>query len=497
MAKNILIWIDGGWAVDARLGEETRPHGDVDIVVQTKDVARLRTILEYCSYTDRVDDETKPWNFVILLERIHSWAILQNDIRLCIIIGSRARTDRPSDEFSDLDLLMFTTDSERYISNADWLSHFGHHFLTFVEGTAVGDFMERRVLFESGLDVDFIPLPLRVLESSFAAEIAGVLQRGYRVLLDKDGLAVTLTTLTISDGEHKVTNAGPTEKQYLQIVNDFLYHAVWSAKKLCRGELWTAKMCCDGYMKRQLLQAIEWHRHVTGTDSIDTWHEGRFLDSWADPQVLSKLHVAFALYEVGSVWRALDETVDLFRCLCEQVGNLLGYTFPASGAEYADGLLREYQSVSRFEPPKCTAVPPANSECSERSGTLHHVEINVSNLQRSSEFWGWLLSYLGYETYQSWADGRSWRKGETYLVLVQTEHEYSATGYHRRRTGLNHVALHAGSRKQVDELTELLRERGTPILYEDRHPYSGGPEHYAVFFEDPDRIKLEVVGHKR
>lgn len=71
---------------------------------------------------------------------------------------------------------------------------------------------------------------------------------------------------------------------------------------------------------------------------------------------------------------------------------------------------------------------------------------------------------------------------------------YLSAGYHRRRTGLNHVAFHAGSRTQVDELTELLREKRIRILYEDRHPHAGGPDHYAVFFEDPDRIKVEVVG---
>ncbi|MFD1675063.1 VOC family protein [Alicyclobacillus fodiniaquatilis] len=121
------------------------------------------------------------------------------------------------------------------------------------------------------------------------------------------------------------------------------------------------------------------------------------------------------------------------------------------------------------------------------------MELNVSALSRSVKFWGWLLEYLGYETYQDWPEGRSWRKNDAYIVLVQTMPEYLATPYHRRHTGLNHVAFHAGSRKQVDELTNLLRERNIPILYEDRHPFAGGSQHYAVFFEDPDRIKVEVV----
>jgi len=95
--------------------------------------------------------------------------------------------------------------------------------------------------------------------------------------------------------------------------------------------------------------------------------------------------------------------------------------------------------------------------------------------------------------YQNWAEGQSWRKGETYIVLVQTEQGFVEAGYHRKRTGLNHVAFHARSRHQVDELTTLLRDKGVLILYEDRHPHAGGPDHYAVFFEDPNRIKVEVV----
>lgn len=126
-------------------------------------------------------------------------------------------------------------------------------------------------------------------------------------------------------------------------------------------------------------------------------------------------------------------------------------------------------------------------------GLLHHVELYVSDLKRSREFWGWFLELLGYEVVQQWEDGTSWLLGETYIVLVQTPPEHRDTIYHRRATGLNHLAFHASSRADVDRLTALLRERGTTILYEDRHPFAGGEGYYAVFFEDPDRIKLELV----
>ncbi|MFC7320048.1 VOC family protein [Halobacillus campisalis] len=126
-------------------------------------------------------------------------------------------------------------------------------------------------------------------------------------------------------------------------------------------------------------------------------------------------------------------------------------------------------------------------------GLLHHVELYVSNLEKSESFWGWFLEELGYESYQKWGQGQSWKLGETYLVFVQAENKYLDVPYHRCRAGLNHLAFHASSRERVDEMTTMLKERGINILYENQHPFAGGEDYYAVYFEDPDRIKVEFV----
>jgi lincosamide nucleotidyltransferase A/C/D/E len=59
----IKIWIDGGWSVDALLGEETRSHKDLDIAIQWKDVPALRKILETEGYK-QINEDSK-WNFVL------------------------------------------------------------------------------------------------------------------------------------------------------------------------------------------------------------------------------------------------------------------------------------------------------------------------------------------------------------------------------------------------------------------------------------------------
>ncbi len=128
------------------------------------------------------------------------------------------------------------------------------------------------------------------------------------------------------------------------------------------------------------------------------------------------------------------------------------------------------------------------------NGTLHHIEIYVSDLNRTILFWEWLLTEkFSYKVFQKWNSGISFIFEDTYIVFVQTEKKYLDNSYNRKNTGLNHLAFHCSSREFVDTLTKELNEKNIRILYADRHPFAGGEDYYAVFFEDPDRIKVEVV----
>jgi catechol 2,3-dioxygenase-like lactoylglutathione lyase family enzyme len=123
---------------------------------------------------------------------------------------------------------------------------------------------------------------------------------------------------------------------------------------------------------------------------------------------------------------------------------------------------------------------------------IHHVEIYVGDLERSMRFWTPFLERLGY-TAERWAGGINYLQGDTYLCFLPAPEAHRAAGYHRQRIGLNHLAFHGRSRQHVDEMAAWVREHGTTLLYEDRYPYAGGPGHYAMYCEDPDRIKVEVV----
>ncbi len=134
-------------------------------------------------------------------------------------------------------------------------------------------------------------------------------------------------------------------------------------------------------------------------------------------------------------------------------------------------------------------------------GALHHVELWVPDLDRAVAEWGWLLGALGYAVHQNWAAGRSWRLGPTYLVVERSpdllgpiDLARSPRGAHeRRRPGLNHLAFHGGARSAVDALVAAAPAHGWRMLFADRHPWAGGPEHYAGYLENADGFEVELV----
>ncbi|WP_328291571.1 hypothetical protein OG218_02225 [Kineococcus sp. NBC_00420] len=66
----------------------------------------------------------------------------------------------------------------------------------------------------------------------------------------------------------------------------------------------------------------------------------------------------------------------------------------------------------------------------------------------------------------------------------------------RLRSGMNHLALWAGSRADVDALTGKAPQHGWRLLFTDLHPHAGGPQHYAAFLEDDAGFEVELVAEE-
>ncbi len=126
------------------------------------------------------------------------------------------------------------------------------------------------------------------------------------------------------------------------------------------------------------------------------------------------------------------------------------------------------------------------------TGGLHHVELWVPDLAAAGAAWGWLLGELGWQPYQDWPAGRSWRLGGTYLVLEQSP-ALSGGVHDRLAPGLNHLAFTVGSASAVDRLVAEAPDHGWSLLFPERHPYAGGPQTYAAYLEDGYGYEVELV----
>jgi len=259
---------------------------------------------------------------------VADWARSREDIRALLVVGSQARGDVPADRWSDLDLILLLDDPQPYLEDATWVEEFGMPVVTFLEATLDGHW-ERRVLYETGEDVDFVLFPASIVERLDAsAGAAELLARGYRLLVDRVGLEEQLDQIS----DRAPAPAAPTQHEFTELASDFWYHTLWTAKKLRRGEVFIAKECLDGYIKTRLVALLGWHARAVDP-TVDTWHGGRFLERWADPGALAALERAFAHYDVRDLARALWETIDLFHGLEEETARRLGLALDLDHAD--------------------------------------------------------------------------------------------------------------------------------------------------------------------
>jgi glyoxylase I family protein len=130
-----------------------------------------------------------------------------------------------------------------------------------------------------------------------------------------------------------------------------------------------------------------------------------------------------------------------------------------------------------------------------RSEGVHHVDLVVSSVERSLPFYRDLLGPIGWHRIGE-VEGE---RGETIWYLsgrgasIGLREAQSESGpLDRYAVGLHHLAFEVLSRAVVDERAQWLRESGAEIESEPQE-YSYMPGYYAVFFYDPDGLKLEIM----
>ena len=123
---------------------------------------------------------------------------------------------------------------------------------------------------------------------------------------------------------------------------------------------------------------------------------------------------------------------------------------------------------------------------------IDHVDLSVRDLARSTEFYGRVLGYLGFrrvghESYVAFGNGLM------NIGLRAASPEERDLPFDRTRVGLHHLSLKVRRREDVDLFHAAIARDGVAVLDPPAEYPQYGQAYYAVFFADPDGMKLEVV----
>jgi len=155
-------------------------------------------------------------------------------------------------------------------------------------------------------------------------ELIDLYKRGYRVLVDRTGLAGRLPSPSYSPPLGRL----PTEAEFLAAVEEFWFEAWHIPKYISRGELWVVKFR-DWTMKELLLRMLVWNA-AANQPGVAIGEIGSGMKQWTGGEAWKRLHECFGRFDANDSRRALLATISLFRDIASETAVRLGYTYPSS-----------------------------------------------------------------------------------------------------------------------------------------------------------------------
>ncbi len=263
-----------------------------------------------------------------VIDQVKVWAEGHPLIRVLILESTRANPRASLDIFSDYDVLLVVSDLDSFVHDTSWQHDFGVPLVRFSDqGLELGiEEYARLVLYEDGTKIDYIIWPVVLLERVLQqSKLPDVLDVGYQVLVDKDGMAQGLLPPTYT--AHIPQK--PTGPEFLALVEEFWWESIYVAKTLRRDELTQAKYSLDMVMKLELLvKLLEWRVEIDHDWALKPGILGKGLKKLLDPETWSAFADTYTGPDLEENWAALFKTTALFRRVAGEVARTLGYAYP-------------------------------------------------------------------------------------------------------------------------------------------------------------------------
>lgn len=257
-----------------------------------------------------------------MLKKIVEWGKKEDVVRALILLGSRAGR-QPVDRFSDYDISVFCSSDASYTGSESWLAQFGNVLVCVKEKVVCKGkmFPSRLVIFEDGVKVDFSFLSVDTLDQiAQNRSLPDDYNHGYNILLDKDQ-----KTSGIIPPQFKVKAIKPSEQEFQELVKEFWFEVYHVGVYLKREDLWSVKFR-SWASHSFLLKMIEWHAEAENDWCFSSPPIGKRMRSWVNEELLNELHGVFAHFDAGDSWKALFNTMQLFRRITAETARALQFS---------------------------------------------------------------------------------------------------------------------------------------------------------------------------
>ena len=123
---------------------------------------------------------------------------------------------------------------------------------------------------------------------------------------------------------------------------------------------------------------------------------------------------------------------------------------------------------------------------------VEHIDLTVNDVTRSRAFYDKVFGELGFRKFEG-DDYIHWANAQMTIAIREASGVHRDAQFDRYRVGLHHLALRARSRADIDTFHDFLKREKVAILDAPAEYPHYGENYYAVFFADPDGMKLELV----
>jgi aminoglycoside 6-adenylyltransferase len=270
-----------------------------------------------------------------LLDDFVRWAADISDCRALILFGSTARGEGDAYSDHDIQVVAANRDNEQYIA---WMREYAPLWVNVREHNVSTPLWA--LMYRGGHKVHLSVIGIDDLQKVIDSGSLNMdYQRGYKILLDKDGLAIQLPA------SQPPTHTPPSESEFTEGVQNVIYGTCMIAKYLRRGSLWTVQWA-NGVERNFLLRLIEWHARATNP-GVDTWHRGEHMQEWVDAGVWQALQSIAGRFDAGDSWRALFALLDVIQKLAKETATALDYPYPQEMIAEVAAYLHELHSAGK------------------------------------------------------------------------------------------------------------------------------------------------------